>query len=124
MAWRVGVTATLVLALPPGVAEGGVYTYMSAYGNCQRASKNQVDWGGTVYSDEYEGTVQIDLYGLSPSPELLESDTRPFSPDGTTPRYFRMNVRKTHKLSRRYPRYRSVIKFSRGQNWTSGTHEC
>jgi hypothetical protein len=127
MAWwsRVGVTATLatLLVLSPS-AEAGVYTYMSAYGNCQRAGKSQVDWGGTVYSDEYEGTVEVELYGLSPSPELLDIDTRPFRPDGTTPRYFRMHVRKSQKFDRRYPRYRSVITFRRGQNWTSGTHEC
>jgi hypothetical protein len=128
MAWRsrVGVTATLatLLALPPS-AEAGVYTYMSAYGNCQASkSRVEVDWGGTVYSDEYEGTVQVDLYGLTPSPELLDSDIRPFQPEGTTPRYFRMNVRKSQKFDRRFPRYRSVITFRRGQNWTSGTHEC
>ena len=123
---RAGAAASLVavlVLLPTATAHAGVYTYMSAYARCQ-ADKTNVDWGGKVYSDKWEGEVQLELFGLSPQPVPLDSETRPFKSDGTTPSFFFMNFNKQKKVSPRYPHYRSVITFRRGGNWTSGTYEC
>ena len=124
--FRAGAAASLaagLVLLPAATAHAGVYTYMSAYAKCQ-ATKNSVDWGGTVYSDKWEGEVQLELFGLSPNPVPLDSEVRPFKSDGTSPSFFFMNFNKSKKRTPRYPHYRSVITFRRGQNWTRGTFEC
>jgi len=115
--------ASMLVLVPAGAADAGVYTYMSTYSNCQR-SGSEITWRGVAYSDKYEGTLQMELYGLAVPPVLLDSETRPFKPNEVQGHFFRMDVQKSKKFSQRFDRYRAVATFRRGENWTSGTHEC
>ncbi len=114
--------ASLLVLVPAGAAEAGVYTYMSTYSHCGR-DRSEVFWRGVAYSDKYEGTFEMELYGLAVPPVLLDRDTRPFKANEVQGHFFRMDVQKS-KMVPRFDRYRVVATFRRGENWTSGTHEC